>query len=549
MNIRTVRNYVAILMLVVASSFGALNAEAAKIYVNAAANPLTANGTSWQTAFVNLQAALDAAASGDQIWVTQGTYIPSRIYSPNGVTGGASGLNTPNLITFNLPNQIAIYGGFAGNEHSLSQRNPKAHQTILSGGGTMWHVVIAGNDVAQTGVTATLDGLTISGGNAQGPATGNGLFAPLGYSHNNGGGLYATFGSQISVNNVSFLNNAAANEGGGIFSNNCNLDVTNSYFSGNSSGLEGGAVEVLNTFQGSSSYSARIANSIFSGNSAFLFGGAMVGEGTFPNSNSNVVVDQDYFTNNTALEGGAIVFDSQPSTVSNSWFDSNVASVNAGALSTTNVVDTIANAVLYGPNQTFTKFTTFVSNCLFTNNVAQGNQSLHDSFGGLGLASGFDFPLGGGALVAYMNGYLNVSDSVFLNNIAQNGPGGAILNGAAAATNIFGTGVDAFAVNTTVSRSGFVGNQAPNGNGGATASLPDSVFTIPQRTVASTTLTATTSAFLGNSTGGNGGAFYLNGSTATIKTNAYVGNSAVLGKSIYGVNSIINGNSTSPFIQ
>lgn len=537
-----------LLPLVVAGLFLGRLAAAATIYVNVAGNPLTADGTSWRTAFVSLQNALDKAQPGDEIRVAQGTYLPSKIYSPNGVPGGASGQNTPSLQTFSLPNQVAIYGGFVGTENEPAQRNPDARPTILSGAGTSWHVVTAGNDVAKTGVQATLDGITIANGNAQGPASGNGLFAPFIYAHNSGGGLYVTFGSQISVNKVRFLNNAAGNEGGAIFSINSNLNATHSYFSGSFSGLEGGAVEVLNTFQGSTSYTATIASSVFDGNSTGVFGGAMVGEGTFPNSNSTVIIDRDTFRNNKAIEGGAIVFDSQASIVRNSRFDSNVASVNAGALATTNVVDTIANAVLFGPNQLFEKFTTSISNCVFSNNVAQGNQSIHDTFLG-GLSAGFDWALGGGALVAYMNGYMRVTTSRFINNVAQNGDGGAILNGRSAGFDLLGTGVDAFTVNTTVSTSAFAGNQAPNGNGGAIASLPEFAFSIPERTVGSTMLSVTTSAFLGNSAGGDGGALYLNDSTATINRNAYNSNTAVLGNSIYGLDSIINGSSTSPYIQ
>jgi predicted outer membrane repeat protein len=148
-----------------------------------------------------------------------------------------------------------------------------------------------------------------------------------------------------------------------------------------------------------------------------------------------------------------------------------------------------------------------------------------------------------------MNGYLNVVDSRFRDNIAEHGDGGAILNGRSEAQNILSSGADAFDVATTIVSSTFVGNKALAGNGGAVASLPGLVFSIPERTVANTTVSAISSSFKENSAEGDGGAIYLDASTATLDTNVYAGNHAALGKSIYGIGSIINGSSISPLIK
>jgi len=67
--------------------------------------------------------------------------------------------------------------------------------------------------------------------------------------------------------------------------------------------------------------------------------------------------------------------------------------------------------------------------------------------------------------------------------------------------------------------------------------------------VANTTLFVTSSTLEENAAGGNGGAIYLDASTATIKANEYEENHAALGDSIYGVGSLINGSSISPFIR
>ena len=75
----------------------------------------------------NIQDALVKAAStpgADQIWIAQGTYTPSQIYSPNGVTGGASGLNDPHLATFNLPNNVSLYGDSQGQKNRYQKRIP-----------------------------------------------------------------------------------------------------------------------------------------------------------------------------------------------------------------------------------------------------------------------------------------------------------------------------------------------------------------------------------------------------------------------------------------
>jgi hypothetical protein len=47
------------------------------IYVDADATSGTNNGSSWDDAYTGLQPALEAAASGDQIWVAAGAYAPT----------------------------------------------------------------------------------------------------------------------------------------------------------------------------------------------------------------------------------------------------------------------------------------------------------------------------------------------------------------------------------------------------------------------------------------------------------------------------------------
>lgn len=190
-------------------------------------------GTSWANASGNLQAMINASASGDQVWVAQGTYKP----------GGNA--NTNRNVSFSMKNGVAIYGGFAGNEGSLSQRVlANALATILSGdigtpnnaGDNSYHVISNPQDLTNS---AVLDGFVITGGNA------NGINA-----NQNGGGMYNELCSP-TVRNCSFLNNSAYN-GGAIFNNgvsgNSNPVLNNCLFQNNSATSDGGAYAPMGTF-------------------------------------------------------------------------------------------------------------------------------------------------------------------------------------------------------------------------------------------------------------------------------------------------------------
>jgi len=68
-----------------------------------------ADGLTWATAKKTVQAAVNAAVSGDEVWVAEGSYLP-RVVVKDGV---------------------ALYGGFSGVEASRDQRDWRAHPTLL----------------------------------------------------------------------------------------------------------------------------------------------------------------------------------------------------------------------------------------------------------------------------------------------------------------------------------------------------------------------------------------------------------------------------------
>ena len=85
-------------------------------YVDSAATG-NADGTSWTDAFVSLQAALDAASPRDTIWVATDTYKPLKDASAN------SFLTDDKTKTFQLVDSVFIFGGFAGTENDISERD------------------------------------------------------------------------------------------------------------------------------------------------------------------------------------------------------------------------------------------------------------------------------------------------------------------------------------------------------------------------------------------------------------------------------------------
>ena len=128
---------------------------AGTIYVDAnrsGSNP--SDGAGWSSAYRSLQSALAEATAGDEIWIAEGDYFPDK------QEDGSN--STDPTVTFDLPDGVSLYGGFAGDETSRSAADPDAHPTILDGNlglNKAYHVVTAGTNI-------TLSGLTIRNGDA-----------------------------------------------------------------------------------------------------------------------------------------------------------------------------------------------------------------------------------------------------------------------------------------------------------------------------------------------------------------------------------------------
>ncbi len=154
-----------------------------------------------------------------------------------------------------------------------------------------------------SGGTNTLDGLTITGGNAS-----------------NGGGIHSS-GSALTVSNSTISGNSATSNGGGVYNINGTLNVSNSTISGNSASNTGGGV--YNYYAGTT---LNITDSIILGNSATVFGAEISSNANFTGTN---IVGAD----NSAFDASAAnVVNADPATVFASLDTSSGAPAGAGLL-------------------------------------------------------------------------------------------------------------------------------------------------------------------------------------------------------------------------
>ena len=346
--------------------------------------------SSWDKA-CDLQDALTKSIVGDQIWAAEGTYKPT--------TG------TDRSATFQLESGVALYGGFAGIETSLTERDWVNNLTTLSGNigvpeitdDNSYHVV-TGSDVD---ATAILDGFSITGGNADGnPAfyddSGGGLYnysgSPtlknltfLGNSADyNGGGMCNSYYSSPTLNDVIFSVNNSFSKGGGLDNYYSSPKLTNVTFSSNTASYEGGG---LHNFYSSPSLTAVTFNS----NTA-ISGGGMYNYESSP-SLTKVIFSENTVSGDDSYGGGIFnTYDSRPN-LTDVTFSDNSASHGGGMYNEINSNPTLTNvtfsentATQYGGGM----YNLLGSNPTLTNVTFSDNSAVH--FGG-GIYNSFSSPI------------------------------------------------------------------------------------------------------------------------------------------------------------
>jgi hypothetical protein len=399
------------------------------------------DGSSWADAYTDLSVALGTVSEGE-IWVAAGNYKPG------------SG-NIDSLERFTISTDISLYGGFAGTETTLEERDPENNVTHLDGD-------LAGDDVTNdfdnnkidnalhvvyvdSLLTAvTIDGFTITGGDNNAPVdeldsyyeSGGGIFTYSPVWINNckfrqnfagSGAAITTFGIETSGSNISnctFEENLASSSGivylfnqsgttvefcdfrdnttnrGALYPNTCaNINVNNCNFENNinPTGYSGG----MWSWQ---TVGLMITDCNFTGNSGTNAGAFYIdGRDNESPAASDVIFTGCNFENNSASIdgtpgwGGAVFFWQAGFTMIDCTFDGNSA-LNAGAV--------------YIDGRDMESHQTAVGvfeDCTFTNNGA--NLGASDSGRG-------------GAIYSYI-GSFTATGSIFETNFA-NSTGGAV---------------------------------------------------------------------------------------------------------------------------
>lgn len=250
----------------------------------------TGNGTTWATATGNLNAALQQATEGTQVWVAKGTYTPTE--------------TSDRKISFAVSNGVQVFGGFAGNETSLADRQPSTNLTILTG--EIGQPGIADNSysiVTMTNVNENtlLDGFVITAGNA------NSDDQEINRTRC-GGGLYIkgeNGSAKPIIKNCSFTGNMGR-DGAAVYNNGrsgeCNPTFISCTFSNNEAGLDGGAMYNDGRMNGKSN--PTLSNCLFERNMG-TYGGAICN--ATESGACNLTLENCTFRENAAyLRGGAV---------------------------------------------------------------------------------------------------------------------------------------------------------------------------------------------------------------------------------------------------
>jgi predicted outer membrane repeat protein len=257
------------------------------IYVNSKSTGLN-NGTNWQDAFTTFQLALDNAGYGNEIWVAEGSYSPTKTIH---------NISTDSNYAFYLKNETSYYGGFpsTGNP-AFSDRNPDIYKTELNGKGryyVLYNIYLENNVI--------IDGFEII--NANNIST-----------NSQGAGIYNNLCSAVFKNCKIYQNNAY--DGAGIINSNSNPKFENCEISKNTAKSKGGALYNLNS-------------DVYFKNCTFRENKSNIGGSSYDYNSKSIYINCKFLNNSGSSYGLQIYSDSSTSAYTNCEFDNKLNTRNA----------------------------------------------------------------------------------------------------------------------------------------------------------------------------------------------------------------------------
>ncbi len=408
------------------------------------------DGSSWNNAFLDLQDAIEAAHDGDQIWVAEGTYFPSK--DKNLLS------NTGRYRTFAIMDDVSFYGGFAGWESNITERVIGSNETILDGdlevlndiSDNSYHVVYS-NHVNNV----VFDGFIIQNGfiDETSPDYGGaGMFndssdivinnctlrlnttynkhgaGMLNFSGNpelhnthfefnqangndfwnaRGGGLAHAGHMNALVYDCSFENNSTDWLGGGaFFGSAAPTQIYNCSFNKNSAGLQGGGANFKASHAAPWVFVSKVVNCSFEDNEAEDGGGLEIGQ-------TALIIENTLFKGNIGTNGGGgltFIGSYNTTSIDACIFESNISYVSGGGgiYARSGSIGKVSNSIFYD-NQAISDGVTpiegggllidnvntnfKITNCTIYKNEASGTPSFSDNGGGLACTNGATAPI------------------------------------------------------------------------------------------------------------------------------------------------------------
>ena len=287
--------YLILLYICTALVFTSTTQAQNRYYVRAAATGAN-TGVSWADAFTDLQAALQIAVAGDEVWVAEGVYYPTA--------------DTVRNISFEPKSGVQLYGGFAGTETALDQRDWTTHVSMLSG-----DIGVQGDStdnslnvmyLFQPDTNTVVDGFTLCFGRADDEPSSNSSRDRVIC----GGGLYIEAGNWdalATIRHCRFWRNSALSFGGGVMTNGASMAgvaprFIDCRFEENHAAVNGGG---LARFGGSwKERGNELDSCVFVYNRASRGGGLYYNDSNGPNKVS--VVSCTFEKNRATITGGAV---------------------------------------------------------------------------------------------------------------------------------------------------------------------------------------------------------------------------------------------------